>query len=241
MDLSLKAMVNGDFCLQTVDFCELSAYHFTMQTYNYKELRKSHFNSPLNVHNHLQHYSVDELQEISLHDRLPWHTLCLNVLGDLNTGTIIRTNHCLGASSVIVFGRKKIDNRSMVGSGNYIHVEKITGIFDDLTFDSQKFFETISNKQLAPVFVETGGLNINEINWQTHVNQCLQNDLQPCLVMGNETNGIPEDILDYYKNCPHSLKVSIPQRGVIRSLNVGIAHSIVAWHMMNEVKSWISN
>jgi tRNA G18 (ribose-2'-O)-methylase SpoU len=72
---------------------------------NFKELlEKETVNgeSPKNVHSHLQHLSVPELQELSCNDRLPWHLLCLNLTGNLNIGTMIRTSHLLGAKSAII-------------------------------------------------------------------------------------------------------------------------------------------
>lgn len=208
---------------------------------NFKSLRNQDLDlseSSFNVHDHLKDRSLEELKEVSSNDRLPWHTLCFNLLGDLNIGSIIRTSHCLGASSVIVFGRKRIDNRSLVGSQNYIKVEKIQGILPDLSFDSTQFIKTLAERNLAPVFIETGGKEISEIDWQSHINMLSSAGLQPCLVMGNESSGIPANVIEYYKNFDTSLLVSIPQVGVIRSLNVSIAHGIAAWHMIKEIKQW---
>ncbi len=185
-------------------------------------------NGPLNVHDHLKHHTVDELKEISKADRLPWHTMCLNVTGDLNVGTIIRTSHCLGASSVLIFGRQKIDNRSLVGASNYIRVEKVSAICADLTLDLQIFVDLMEARKLTPIFVESGGISCTSIDWNLRLSEMSRRGTQPCLVMGNETGGIPNNILDLGKLFPNSFTASIPQRGVIRSLNVAVAHSIVA-------------
>jgi tRNA G18 (ribose-2'-O)-methylase SpoU len=203
-------------------------------------MRHDHFTNDeilWNVHTHLQKTPLEELQSFCNNDRLPWHTLCLNVLGDLSLGTIIRTSHCLGAKSVIIFGRKKIDNRSMVGSQNYTNIVKISGINDDLSFDRDKFFQTLIERNLCPIFIETNGIQMDKVNWQEHVDLLHENKMQPCLIMGNESVGIPEDFMN---NCPikHALRVSIPQRGVIRSLNVAVAHGIASWHLINEVHNW---
>jgi tRNA G18 (ribose-2'-O)-methylase SpoU len=100
-----------------------------------RELQLEKSNSPYNVHDHLKHLNVEDLVQFSQNDRLPWHTMCINVTGDLNVGTMIRTSHCMGASSVLIFGRQKIDNRSLVGSANYIKVERIRSKTDDDTMD----------------------------------------------------------------------------------------------------------
>lgn len=194
-----------------------------------ESLEKS--NSPLNVHDHLQGMSVDDLKAVSLRDRLPWHTLCLNVTGDLNVGTIIRTSHCLGASSVIVFGRQKIDNRSLVGSANYIRVERVRAIGKDLDLDPVIFRDLIVERGLSPVFVESGGFPIKSIDWNLRISEMKRRGHEPCLIMGNESGGIPPEIMSLANLFPNSFTVTIPQRGVIRSLNVAAAHSIVASQM----------
>lgn len=188
-------------------------------------------NSPFNVHDHFKGLSIEELRTVSLADRLPWHTLCLNVTGDLNVGTIIRTSHCLGASSVIIFGRQRIDNRTLVGSSNYIRVERARAVDGSSELDPQIFLDLLTARGLVPVFVESGGLPLPGIDWKLRLSEMARRGHQPCLVMGNETGGIPPCILGLLNLFPNSFTVSIPQRGVIRSLNVGVAHSIVASHL----------
>lgn len=193
------------------------------------ELERS--SSPLNVHDHLKGLTIEELKEISQADRLPWHTLCINVTGDLNVGTIIRTSHCLGASSVIIFGRQKIDNRSLVGAANYIKVERARALDGDLELDPEIFLALLSSRNLVPVFVESNGLPLPRIDWKLRLSEMARRGHQPCLVMGNETGGIPPGIQSLTNLFPNSFTVSIPQKGVIRSLNVATAHSIVAGHL----------
>lgn len=204
------------------------------QTTNIAEFRDSALaksNSRLNVHDPLKGLTVEELQALSLTDRLPWHTLALNVTGDLNVGTMVRTSHCLGATSVIVFGRQRIDNRSLVGAGNYIKFEKISGCDENLLLNFDKFSEIMSDRNLTPIFVEGGGINLPDIDWKICVEAINLRGSQPCLVMGNETDGIPQDFLDRVHEFPNSFVVSIPMLGVIRSLNVAVAHAIVSSDM----------
>lgn len=200
---------------------------------DFKKLRNQSLeksNSPLNVHDHLQSLSIEELKVISQQDRLPWHTACLNVTGDLNVGTMIRTSHCLGASSVLIFGRQKIDNRSLVGSANCIQVERIK-VHDDV-FAPKRFTQSFLERNLVPIFVEIGGVPIDDVDWKTTIDAINRRGSQPCLVMGNETGGIPKDLIGAcLPATPNGFVVSIPQRGVIRSLNVATAHAIVASNM----------
>lgn len=209
-----------------------------MNTPNISEIRDENLvrsNSSLNVHEHLKGLSVEELQNVSKQDRLPWHTLCLNVTGDLNVGTIIRTSHCLGATSVTVFGRQKIDNRSLVGAANYITVHKVRAIDDNFKIKADDFREYMESRNLTPVFVEAGGIDLPFVDWRLGEEFIADIGNEICLIMGNEGDGIPEDILDLKNHFRHSFVVSIPQRGVIRSLNVGVAHAIVAGAMCEKM------
>jgi len=193
-------------------------------------------NSSFNVHDHLKGLELEELRRVSDADRLPWHTACLNVTGDLNIGTMIRTSHCMGASSVMIFGRQKIDNRSLVGSANYIKVEKIK-IQDDET-NSSGFVCSMQDRRLVPIIVEMGGIPLPRINWPIRMDAIARRGCQPCLVMGNETGGIPTELIDSCLLIANSFVVSIPQRGVIRSMNMAVAHAMVV-HSMCSSMGWL--
>jgi tRNA G18 (ribose-2'-O)-methylase SpoU len=195
-------------------------------------------NGPFNVHDRYKGLSIEELRIASDADRVPWHTLFLNVTGDLNVGTMIRTSHCLGASSVIIFGRQKIDNRSLVGAANYIKVERARAINENLELNTEIFMDLLMARNLTPVFVESNGLPLPLINWNLRLSEMARRGTQPCLIMGNETGGIPKDMLNLDRLFPNSFTVSIPQRGVIRSMNVAVAHAMVAASLCTSM-GWI--
>jgi tRNA G18 (ribose-2'-O)-methylase SpoU len=195
------------------------------QTFNLTEHRDAAIaagHSDRNVHDHLKHLSVPELQQVSRQDRLPWHSCFINVTGDLNIGTMIRTSHCLGATSVTVFGRRRFDRRGLVGSANYIEVDQVEGMQDELAVDRAAFYNMVHERRWTPVFVETGGMPLPLVPWQDIKDTMPGYEI--CLIMGNETGGIPNNILQD----PFGTVVSIPQRGVIRSMNVSTAHAVVA-------------
>lgn len=207
-------------------------------TLNIAELRDAALvqsNSSLNVHDNLKGLSIPELQHYSSMDRVPWHTMCLNITGDLNVGTMIRTSHCLGAKSVIVFGRQRIDNRSLVGAGNYIKVEKIPACNNQLELDIEKFIEVLNERNLVPIFVESGGINLPDANWKVRIEEINRHGKEPCLIMGNETNGIPLEFLNLINHFSNSFIISIPMLGVIRSFNVAVAHAMIAGDMCSSM------
>lgn len=207
---------------------------------NIKELRKEALaanNSAFNVHDNLKHLSVEELKALSQTDRQPWHTMTINLTGDLNVGTIIRTSHLLGASSVLVVGRSKVDRRSMVGAENYITVEKYRTIDEKFDLNIDEVTAIFETKKLTPIFCEAGGIDLPHVNWKTRIEAINLRGYQPCLIMGNETGGIPIELLEFSNVLANSFIVTIPMRGVIRSLNVAVAHSIVSWDMCRSM-SW---
>lgn len=205
-----------------------------MTRVNFQEIRKTELekaNSCFNVHDHLKDKNLDELKQVSMLDRLPWHTMAINLTGDLNVGTIIRTSHCLGASSVIVVGRTKLDRRSLVGAENYITVEKYRTVDEDFNLDIEEIFNILKSKNLTPIFCESGGVPLHKVDWQLRIEAMNLRGTQPCLIMGNETGGIPAEVFQLESSMPNGFTISIPQRGVIRSFNVAVAHSIIAGHL----------
>jgi tRNA G18 (ribose-2'-O)-methylase SpoU len=182
-------------------------------------------NSARNVHDHLKDISTEDLKDLTSKDRLPWHTMCLNCTGDLNVGTMIRTSHCMGAKSVIVYGRQRIDNRSLVGAGVYTPVEKL-GLDADLS-DPALFCRVLAERNLTPVFVEQGGIDLHRLVWKNRIEAIAGRKQEICLVMGNETGGVPASILEAGLQMPNSFCIAIAQRGVIRSMNVAVAHAMV--------------
>jgi len=84
----------------------------------------------------------------------------------------------------------------------------------------------INSKNWLPILVETGGVSLPKLNWKD-----LSSDREFCLIMGNETNGIPDNIINHPMRPIESITIGIPQLGVIRSLNCATAHAIVAGAM----------
>lgn len=182
-----------------------------------------------NVHDNLKEKTNSELKDLVKLDRFSFHVIAINLTGDLNIGTIIRSSILHGAEKVWIFGRRKYDKRGAVGSQNYIDVEKIYGFEekDSLTFDVEEFKKLVDQNGLIPVFVEQGGISLEKFDWDFDTQ-----GKKIALVLGNETNGIPEDFIE-----EDDYLVSIPQRGVIRSFNVSSAMNIVTWDL-RKAKKW---
>lgn len=190
--------------------------------------------SEKNVPDDLKHLSVPELQQITATKTFPFWVMMLNVLGDMNVATTIRSAHLMGAERCVVFGRRKIDNRGLVGAANYTPVDKIWAVNEDLTLQTDVFVQYCESHAVVPVFVEQGGENMYELDWQHVHNSCVAVNKKIMLVMGTERDGIPPDIMQAGTALGGRV-VSIPQRGVIRSHNLSMAFAMVATCMLRDL------
>lgn len=176
--------------------------------------------TPFNVCDQYQHLPVEQLKALADTKRLPYAVALANITGDLNTGVIIRSACCLGAEKVFTFGRRKYDRRSTVGAHHYIDVIPFTSADEDNdTFDWAFVLHTIRTEGYTPVILEQGGKPL----WSMFPSE-LPGPL--CLIFGPENGGIPPEY------CQGELWYTIPQPGIVRSLNVSSAASIAMWHTM---------
>lgn len=172
-----------------------------------------------NVASEFQHLPVEQLKAIADRRRLPYAVALANITGDLNTGTIIRSACCLGAEKVLLFGKRKYDRRSAVGAHHYIDVLPFVTATDTDEFDWAFVMHQIRVEGYTPVLLEQGAPPLWEM---------IPNDIPGplCLVFGAEEGGIPSEY------CSNELCFTIPQPGIVRSLNVSAAASIAMYHTM---------
>ena len=75
------------------------------------------------------------------------------------------------------------------------------------------------------VLCDTGGQELgSNTTWKFYKEQ------NPLFIFGSESHGIPENISKAFR-----AKVSIPQRGVLRSFNVSAAMNIIVWDYIKEM------
>jgi tRNA G18 (ribose-2'-O)-methylase SpoU len=193
-----------------------------MTTINYSEMIKENAErNTFNVREEYKHMTKEELDKIVADSRLPYAVAALNITGDLNVSGIIRSAAMFGAEKVLLIGRKNFDRRGAVGAQNYVTVEKYSAMKDETTIDAEAFFNIMSDNKYIPIAVETGGDNFYEFIEGMTTSWPWKNK-KPCFIMGQEGTGIPLDILEQLMYV-----VTIPQLGVMRSLNVASAASII--------------
>lgn len=190
--------------------------------------------SERNVRDEFKCMGTQDLRTLSMQDRFPFAVMTLNVLGDMNVSTVIRSAHLMGAERVAVFGRRKIDNRGLVGTGKYQQVDRVWGVDEDLQLQQAPFLDYCNTHAYTPVFVEQGGSNVYDVDWKSIKATSDIVNKKIMLVLGTERDGIPAHIIQAGLDMGGCV-VSIPQRGVIRSHNLSMAFAIVAGCMVKDL------
>lgn len=182
---------------------------------NAKKIQKG-LDNAWNVHDHLQDKTLEELENIQKENTAPFAVCVLNLYGDLNVGIILRTACVFGAERAFIVGKKKYDKRSTVGAHKYLEIHKVGGKRGRDHIDPMALRTAIEGCGYDPVFIEQGGTPLHHVHWGTLTER------KPCLIFGNESNGIDPELIR-----EEDRVISIPQFGVLRSLNVATAASIV--------------
>ncbi len=180
-----------------------------------------------NVHTPLQSLPPEKVQLIAQATALPLTLMLFNLHGDMNIAMSIQTAAILGCSDVYVIGRRKYDRRAEVGAKNYIKIHRLPSL------DASFFAE----QNLMPIFVEQGGQALEEFRFQSFLPGKLPPDNKVCFVVGSESFGLPKSLV---KSLPQAPVLSISQYGVLRSLNVSIAASIILYEYSKQWRNSIS-
>lgn len=208
---------------------------------DYQKMANDDVAAALSHHNVLPEFkdmTVIERKEACDQDRLPYSVAILNVTGELNIGTIIRNSLLMGAREVLIIGRRRFDKRGTVGAENYLNVERIEAMSDEVNIDCDKVRTIFAERNLCPIYVEQGGVEIPNFHWRAHLGSPRFSGLTPVLVFGNENRGVPNELLKPSSDGNVPIIVSVKQRGVIRSYNVGVTSGMVMMDMLNNMGWW---
>ena len=168
----------------------------------------------MNVRNEYKDLNVNELKELYLQNSDKNAVLCLNLTGEFNIGSIVRTASLFSMGKVVILGKRTYDKRTTVGMENYIPVERIRATIgahnDKLDLPYVKKLINEYKKKYQVIFIEQGGIDLREI--QTLTNKSSLSSIPVMFVLGSESEGIPQELLKG-ENI-----VSIPQKGIGLSL-----------------------
>lgn len=167
---------------------------------------------------------------------LPYAAAVMNVQGDLNVGVVMRSATLFGAERFFVLGKRKWDRRSAVGCHNYIEVHAVPAPIEDGVIPRDVLDELCLFYGYYPVFVEQGGYDLQDTVFM-HGSYLLRRSIlqnttrKPLFIFGNEQHGISKSYIN------GDLTVSIEQTGVMRSLNVSAAASIVLHRVYTQLNN----
>jgi len=165
---------------------------------------------------------IDEFKELSseeIRQRLNERSngfaiLMTHVTGDFNIGTVLRSANFHGALEFFYCGKKKFDRRGCVGVHNYTRMQHLGDTQNILQLKDRYTLVGLENN--IP-----GTISIQEFSWNT--------SKPPCIVVGEECNGIPPAILEMCEAF-----IEIPNFGSVRSMNVGSAASIAMYDYVSK-------
>ena len=199
---------------------------------NYKKIIADTNSKHYNVGDLYKDHTLEQNQAICQVDRLPFSVGCINVSGELNIGMMLRSASLLGAENFYIFGRKKFDARSTVGAENYINIKQI--VFDDPIHADEEllvYLQKLYIQHHEIVICEHGGDQLGTFTWND-IGVYPHKNHTPLFLFGSESHGVPQIISDERAFS----KVSIGQRGVLRSFNVSAAMNIICWDYIREWK-----
>jgi tRNA G18 (ribose-2'-O)-methylase SpoU len=208
-----------------------------------RALRESNDLFYKNIHSELKEMSTDFLKEYVKGMNLNYDVMILSLCGDLNVGTILRTAHMFGVNKFVVYGKKKFDHRSTVGALTYTDHERVFGLKDrdktekkiltttDRIICPETLYRYLEDNGLVPVLVEqhASAIFLDEVNWNEQEILASFPDKRFCFIFGNEGLGISDDVINRCLQIEGAFVLSIRQMGVLRSLNVSAAASIVLY------------
>ena len=194
---------------------------------NYAKIIADTASNHYNVRDEYKENTYEQNVAITMSEQRRFSVGCINITGELNVGMMIRSACLFGAENFYIFGRKKFDKRSTVGAEKYINIVQYT--FDDPMTADESINERLEYllKWNSVVLCEHGGTEIGSHKARLLYKEELEN---PLFIFGSESHGVPEVI----GNNSHYYKVSIPQRGVLRSFNVSAAMNIICWDYLKE-------
>lgn len=171
-----------------------------------------------NVRSDLKECDVKEIKRVRYEGiKKRYDCLIFGSKCDRNLGTMIRTSEIMGVSKVYIANCTKMIPVGAVGSQYYIDYEYVN-------VNEENFQMFIQKNNFYLIIVEQDGQNLNNVNFT-----CIPTDKIPLFVLGNESYGVPDYIL---RNC--DIIVTIPQIGVIKSMNVTTAHSLILWEFIRQ-------
>jgi tRNA G18 (ribose-2'-O)-methylase SpoU len=138
-----------------------------------------------------------------------------NITKEHNVGSLVRTAHAAAAEEVVLVGERDWNVEAAKTSELYTTVTRLSGI--------EAFRRHLESRRWNLVAVELDHRAVNVFDAEYPV--------RPCFLLGAELAGIPGELIDEAE-----LVVQIPQWGLVPSLNLAIAGSIVLYDYLGKLR-----
>jgi tRNA G18 (ribose-2'-O)-methylase SpoU len=137
-----------------------------------------------------------------------------NITKEHNVGSLVRTAHAAAAAEVVLVGEREWNVEAAKTSELYTTVTQLA--------DTDAFRKHLISRRWNLVAVELDQRAVNVFD--------AEYPERPCFLLGAELSGVPDELLDEAE-----LVVQIPQWGLVPSLNLAIAGSIVLYDYLGKL------
>jgi tRNA G18 (ribose-2'-O)-methylase SpoU len=134
-----------------------------------------------------------------------------NITKEHNVGSLVRTAHAVAAEEVVLVGEREWNVEAARTAELYTMVTQLSDAAAFRRYREEKEWD------LVAVELDPRAVNLFEAEYPS----------RPCFLLGAELGGIPADLLDEAE-----LIVQIPQWGLVPSLNLAVAGSIVLYDFL---------
>ncbi len=137
-----------------------------------------------------------------------------NITKEHNVGSLVRTAHAAAAAEVVLVGEREWNVEAAKTSELYTTVTQLA--------DIEAFQKHLKSRRWDLVAVELDDRAVSVFD--------AEYPERPCFLLGAEVAGVPGELLDEAE-----LVVQIPQWGLVPSLNLAIAGSIVLYNYLGKL------
>lgn len=137
-----------------------------------------------------------------------------NITKEHNVGSLVRTAHAAAAAEVVLVGEREWNVEAAKTSELYTTVTQLEDI------ESFRMHLESRRWNLVAVELDSRAVNVFDAEYPE----------RPCFLLGAEIGGVPGELLD-----DAELVVQIPQWGLVPSLNLAIAGSIVLYDYLGKL------
>lgn len=131
-----------------------------------------------------------------------------NTTKEHNVGSLVRTAHAVAAEEVMLVGDREWNVEAARTAELYTTVTQLADLDEFRSHLADRCFN------LVAVELDERAVNLFEAEYPE----------RPCFLLGTEIGGVPQPLL-----CEAAMVVQIPQWGLVPSLNLAVAGSIVLY------------